>query len=442
MYFYKAIILGFLLVFSLEGKCSEKEKRVIFAKQKLEQFPELFYLLSPVQEFSPDKVHHATLKDYTWSSLIGREFSPEFEKTMASLYNLQLLYDGSVSAYKEFIEFQDAGTKLKFSQFQSLGSYISSARNKISIIEANVIIRDMGKSPRVRELARKECNLIEHDPHFFVNKVLEICPSIIKTYDDLADQDKGLIRRINIYHFGHFAYVEGGPEILSALKKSGNLLDNILTSIRNISDIVEVSACRAHIVPYGSLYLDERIFFILSSALKALEFLKDHTEEETFRFYLNLRKECVGLNPNEVDSDILARMVTLLKMVDSHDGKILRRAFYKLSGDEKRIIRAQLNPLQRLDGSTPTYMPALFNNIIYSLQENGISRAGAVDFVVKYGMVLVSEILESTSYIRKTKQDFVLSFNQAALQALQNPYLLNAKKYRVLEDGTVILLSK
>jgi hypothetical protein len=409
-----------------------------WARQMCKEYPELKLLLASTYQFSPEEVKYNTTQ--SWSEQLNGIKCPEFDKTLTSIVNLHLIFDGSYKSYKDFVS-QQKTNRLSFQNFQFLHKIAINLKERdpevLKRIERILVIHDAGKNNAIRQRA-KQFDIQEPDVHLFLKEVLQICPKIVPTYYALSEEDKLLMRRIDVFHFGHIAHVEGGAEMLQALKTSALLDCTHTLKLRFMIDICEISAYLGHVDNRGSLSLDNHTFQIIEMVICAIEHLKTHTIEESFRYYLNKRAKILGLTLDE-QTAILIKIACLMRILDPVEAKIILETLSTLSIESLKKIQVALSPLILRNERTPTYVPAFLLNLFTAVKES-MPAKDALTYTIKYGIPFVARVQEDFRYRMKGKSASVtLTYNVAAIQIKTNPHKIENTQFEITPTGEVLL---
>ncbi|CAO5682249.1 MAG: hypothetical protein HEEMFOPI_01639 [Holosporales bacterium] len=428
-------LVFFIFIQQIFGVCSNFLDKwdVRWASTILDRYKEVQYLLNPTENFSPEGSYN---KSAPWSQLISGEVCPEFDKTLTSIVNLHLLFDGTNESYKIFTLHQTKN-KLSFESFKYLHNIFQNSQkneNILNLIEKILIIRDAGKNSIIREQAQR-FGIKENDAHYFLREIIETCPELIPTYFNLTDSEKHIVKSIDVFHFGHIAHVEGNFHMLERLKQSSLLLDQEKLFIRFAVDICEISAYLGHIQNCGSLTFDEKTFQIFQDVVGCINYLKTHSSKESLEYYLKKRAKMLVIELN--DTNIISiRVSCLMRICDGSMGKIILDSIESLSKQEKYKIYFEFSPLIDRKERNPTYLPAFLINF-YSRNMLFMDEYEALYHTIKIGLPLVCDIIRSS---REFLKELVsLCFSKAAIQIKE--YTPSCKKisFSIELQGDVFL---
>lgn len=430
------------MAFSINISASARDHKpgsIYWVNEKLHLYPELSWLLQPNHKYSQGISHE---NNKSWSKEISGVNSVEFEKTVTTLLCLELIFDGSKEAYTHFV-LPQTEDKLTYTNFNKLHNFaLSLARSNHTLskqlLEKNIIIRDVGKSDLARDMVKNQCNITDADPHFFIRKVLKNCTKIFPSFFTLSDIQKKVIIETDIFHFGHISHLEGGPEMLSALKKAN--LDKSILDLKLLTDIVETAGCLGHIDNRGSLLFTQKISQITWAVINMLRSLDDKDEKEALKIYIKLRAKWLGFNQNVEEDLVLTKIGTMMRLTSKQQGRILKKAFSNLNSNQRHIIFEQLNPLIYRNEKTPTYMPTILRNfyqkqVINKTTEESLEET--VNIIVPFLATVIKYHRNIIKGLSIEKQP-ILSFNIAANQIHEGFQISSNAKFDI-QNGIVLL---
>lgn len=197
-----------------------------WVSQLLNTYEELHWLADENVRKTEEGI--STTTHDNWSEpLFGKKYD-EFERSIASLVCYQSILNGSDADYVSMTEAQPNAQRLTREAFSCLHSELHDLLNNHPKLTASemqqaikmaLILGDMGKAQTARERA-KVFQVEDPDHDDFITHALNACPQIFPSYQSLPVASQKLIAQASgLAHFGHVAHLEGGPEILSKLKK-------------------------------------------------------------------------------------------------------------------------------------------------------------------------------------------------------------------------------
>jgi hypothetical protein len=429
---------------TLSGNLELTEPHILeWVKSKQHHYPELEWLLD--KEVQATQEAKAQQYAHSWSMQLAGAHHIEFERTLLSMLLLHVILDGSEEAYQWFVKPQPLKGRLSYVSFKELHQFatnvIQGDPTKRQALETNLLLGDMGKTRVARTIAKKH-GIIEPDHDLFLDACLAKCPEIFPSFMALPEAAQSVLKEgAGLVHFGHVAHVEGGPEILKKLKRSKILEKNAKAfDFEILTHICDVSAARGHVDNQGSKVLDENTFRTLQAVRAAILSLATKTEAEALQEYLSIRSQWLGLEGEE--QHVLARVAAMLRLFTPEEGRALTEGFNALSPEKQALIKAQFNPLIDRNEKTPTYMPAVLVNLLDQYQQQGLTRAEAIQATIQKGLVFIVDILH-TYRLNKASIPYsaglTLNFNTLAGQVRDNPALLNQAAWFIDEQGHIMI---
>ncbi len=455
--FFYFFILGFLF-FTFPDMVIANTKNEIpslkvlgsedWVRTKMEKYPELTWLLDTnVQQTQEGKSEPF---QYSWSQKITGQHYPEFERTILSMLCLYLITDGSEEAYQRLTELQPSDNKLTRNSFQRLHEFadhvLQQAPNQLQAVEINLLLGDLGKTQTARQKA-EGFGISEPDHDRFLAACLKECASIFPTFQNLKPEIQSeLTKGAGLIHFGHMTHVEGGPGMLTQLKRSDKLEnDPSGFDLEILTQICDVSAARAHEDNRGSKVLTENTYRALETVKDALRNLSTQSEEETLKYYLAARAEWLGLDRNdEAQQFILARLGAMMRLFSKEEGKALQAGYESISKEQKELLKSELNPLISRDEKTPTYVPAVFVNLLNTYSKQGLGKDKAIQRCLQEGVTFIANVLHqyrNGKANRPYDPTLTLNFNKVAGQVRDHPNLLKDPRFSIDKDGHVEIVA-
>lgn len=370
------------------------------------------------------------------------------------MVNLHLLYGGDSNAYIHLITPQatniDASIeKLSRESFTNLHNFtlsvIKDDPSLLTTVEVLLFLDDWGRTPIAHSHAEK-CGVSENDHHMFIQACLEKCPQIFPSFLALPASCQDLIKSSSgLLHFGHLSHIEGGPEMLTRLKSSG-ILDNNPHGFdfQLLIYICEMSAVYGHIDNRGSKILTDNFFQTIRAIQDTIHNLATHDENDTLKFYLNIRGNWLGLDNENQNTKILARLGALMRLLKPEDGKILTEAYEEISEEQKKIIESELNPCVYRKERTATYMPAVMANLYQAYRAQALSHSESLKKAIQQGATFIAQLLNkyrNNKANRVYDQNIILNFNVVAGKVKTHPELIEKGQYLINEGGIITLTS-
>jgi hypothetical protein len=410
-----------------------------WVKGLMDQYPELNWLLD--EKVAATQEGKAQAHPTSWSYQLKQKQYPEFDRTILSLVNLNLIADGSQEAYDRFTKIQDPKDRLTWEQFQELhalaNKVIKDDPKTFKALAINLLLGDMGKTPHARELA-KVYGIYEPDHDVFLELCLKKCPKIFPTYGTLPIKYKMLLQRINgQVHFGHVTHLEGTPDkMLGKIKKSGIMNERGQPfDFEVLTHLCDVSAALAHVNNQGSLVLTNNVYRTLMAVKATIDELAKKSPDQALKTYINTRAQWVELPTNDDKDVVLVRLACMLRLYDPQSGALLKASWDKLPKEKQDFIIQNFNPLKEYEGKTPTYVPATLINIYNEHSDKG----KALDVILTKALPLVIKIIQDPSY---RTYNMTYNFNKVAGAVKGNLEILNDPKYMIDKAGYVILMNE
>ncbi|UNM06390.1 MAG: hypothetical protein H6925_01325 [Holosporaceae bacterium] len=349
-----------------------------FARSLVGKYEEVNWLL--------DRRVNATLQgekgvpENSWSVQITREKEGngrhciEFERTVHSVLCLHVFNQGGDAAYSWFVQNQKTHplTRKNFDKISALVQEVVS-KYGLDLIETNLILGDLGKTPKARDLAAPH-GVTEGDHDIFLAKCLEHCPDIFPTYVKLGAEQKDIIQKYaGLVHFGHLWHVEGTAiKMLSHLKETGVMKDASDFDFEYVTHICDIAAVLAHVSQNGSLILTDDAFETMEEAMETVRALAGMAPNKALQIYLNLRAKRIGLDgiQDVATRNVLARLAAMMRLRVRDDalGKELLAAWESMPNKEQ--VLQVLDPMSEDTTPTPTYVPAVLENMRNALSKH------------------------------------------------------------------------
>lgn len=318
----------------------------------------------------------------------------QVKRILARLNCLQLLRIGNEVEYQEFIIGQKEPI-LKREEFNALSFIIQS----LSPIEYQTlwVATTIAVSVNARSEAEKKLpnEPLPFDSVEFLAKVMTEAPEtypaaaqLLSKYDESSQVEikRLLDSMFNTAHGRHLMYEEGNLKMLQKMgeKVVTNKFSRCYFEIWFAYWLIDVTGFRGHIDNRGSVYLTHNTYVALSALKNALApFISSSGSEEdkklALRNYLIERARLLGFINKEAQppsqlfaqpsSEILAltKVACMMRFFTPEEGIILKQAMQKLQveipAEDYTKLAQVLNPLTDSPYPTPTYVPALFQNL-------------------------------------------------------------------------------
>ncbi len=440
---------------SLSKQCQlltlSEVKGLEWVKKCTQQYPEILWLADA--EVRKTEEGLATEQSSYSEQLFGQKFI-EFDRTIMTLRCLQLILDGSESAYQEFTMDQPNGAKLSRTSFESLhaqgvdlikSQYANMSELEIlQAMEASLVLGDIGKSGKAREIFNPYgATAPDHDDfHEETMQILDCYPNLCPTFDKLSPLAKNLlVQTANLAHYGHVTHLEGGPGMFSKLKQSG--LSSFAIAFDCFVHICDTAGALGHANNKSSLVYTEETYRAKQAVVSTCQILSNSkkTEVDAYNAYLKIRADWLGLNDQDRIDRALTRMGAMLRLFTPEDGMLLKKAILELDSELQIKILKQLDTKEGKDlERTPTYMPAVLVNLSNNFQL-GITREERISKAVILGLPFLAKVLEKHKHAlfeNKTNSKNPLNFNKAAGIAKERPYAL-LNEFTIDQEGNVCI---
>ncbi len=403
----------------------------------VDHYPEITWLAD--KEVRHTEEGHASLKGSYSEQLFGEKYI-EFDRTLMTLHCLQLILDGSDKAYQKFTAAQPENVRLSRENFRALHTQGKallesgwgglSEKEMVKALETALVLGDMGKSKRARELfAPYGAAAPDHDDfHGEAMRILRKDPSLSPSFSRLpAAAKRLLIETANLAHYGHITHLEGGLEMFASLKGEA-ISDPVMLAFDLFVHTCDVAGALGHVNNQSSIVYNERTYLAIEATGKAIRTLAqpNASEEKAYHTYLNTRAEWLGLDPNDRFDRVLTRIGAMLRLFTPEDGNVLKEAMNALDPETRNHIATQLDVQENV--RTPTYMPAVLVNL-------SLSKA------VTIGLPFIARVLEQHKMLvaeGKIDPEIPLCFNQAAGVAKVDPERLNGE-FQIDKEGNIFL---
>jgi hypothetical protein len=430
-------------------------KGIEWVKECIQQYPEILWLADA--EVRKTEEGQATESSPYSKQLFGQKFI-EFDRTIMTIRCLQLILEGSESAYQEFTADQPSSEKLSRKSFQRLHTQgielIKSqytGMSELEIIqatEASLVLGDIGKSSKAREIFNSYgANAPDHDDfHGEAMQILKRYSSLCPTFGKLTPLAKKLlIQTANLAHYGHVTHLEGGPGMFSKLKQSCLLSSSpIAFAFDFFVHTCDVAGALGHVNNRSSLVYTESSHQAMQAVMAACKILanSEKTEVDAYNAYLKIRAGFLGLNDQDRIDRALTRMGAMLRLFTLEDGIVLKKAVLELDLEQQTKILMQLDTKEGEDlERTPTYMPAVLVNLSNNPQL-GITREERISKAVILGLPFLAKVLEKhkqSLFENNANPKIPLNFNKAAGIAKDRPYALR-NEFNIDQEGNVCII--
>ncbi len=418
----------------------------------VEQYPEILWLAD--ENVRKTEEGQASRTSSYSEQLFNRQYI-EFDRTLMTLHVLRLILDGGDAAYQTFTADQPADVRLSresFSRVHHQGqSLVKSGWGEMSepqiiqTMETALILGDMGKSKRARDLFGPfDAHAPDHDDFYEeMIRLLPENPRLSPSFYRLPPQAKELLAKIaNLAHYGHITHLEGGPSMFDKLRS--NFRDSFSLSFDLFIHACDVAGALGHANPRSSLMFTELTSRAVTATGAAVHVLADpdKTAEDAYRAYVSRRASWLGLNPENRLERVLTRVGAMLRLFTLEEGEVLRQAINELAETEREKVISALE-IQKNDPMvrTPTYMPAVLVNL-FNNPRLGESKAERLKQVVIIGLPLLSKILDQhrKALIHEQADPYIpLNFNRIAGVAKTNPKFFQ-RPFWIDKEGNALLI--
>ncbi|MCI5052678.1 MAG: hypothetical protein MRY21_06040 [Simkaniaceae bacterium] len=460
------VTLGVLFVFSftiaiatdlrphhLHLKYTEYQQNLSWVKDLLTSYKELSWFSD--KEMLVTEENQASNSSDAWSQRLFGERSIEFDRTIMSMLSMRTILDGKYEDYLEFVAHQKEDARLNWQSFQNLQteiraivrSYPGLNENEVrKAIEASIIINDLGKLDRIRQVARPYGEF-PHDHNEFACKAMQLCPHIFPLWQSLsAEQQKLIVSMSGLAPYGRITHLEGSAGMFKQLKNSPILTDKpIAFEIGFFVHICDVAGALGHVDQRSSLVYDENTHKALSCVKMACLSLKEGDESAAYASYLTQRASWLGLDGDSPLHQVLARIGAMLRLFTPDEGKMLKEAFLKLAPEALADIVEEFNGIREpLDALAPTDISTLLANL-YNNYHLGDHHKERLTQTIHIGLPFISQVIkEHRKGVSKRKIDasMPLNFHEIARIAKESPRELIDHKFTISKTGEVHLKGK
>lgn len=434
-------------------------KGKLWVKECVKQHPEILCLAD--RDVRKTEEGQATLKGSYSKQLFGQKYI-EFDRTIMTIYCLQLILDGSDKAYETFTEAQSASVKLSKESFNTLHlqgqSLLKSKWEGLSelqmaqAMETALVLGDIGKSEKARALFKPyKIEAPDHDDfHGEVMQVLKTHPEMCPSFARLpAAAKKLLVETANLAHYGHITHLEGGTEMFTGLKKNSRVLkDFTMLSFDLFVHTCDVAGALGHVDNQSSLVYTEPSHLAMQAMGDALKILSKpkKMEIDAYNAYLKVCASWLGLSSTDKYDRVLARIGAMLRLFTAEEGRVLKKAMLDLDSNtrDKIALALDIKEKESLNLRTPTYIPAVLVNLSKN-SELGTSKEKRLVKAITIGLPFIARILEQHKKLvvsGKIDPKIPLCFNVAAGIAKKSPNLLSGKFKIDQKNGNVLPVTK
>lgn len=450
-YAYASDKTSFKATKQLQPVTSSAVKGVDWVNLCIDQYPEILWLAD--ENVRKTEEGRVSLQVAYSEQLFGKKFI-EFDRTIMTLHCLALILDGSEQAYQEFTKAQPEDAKLSrksFNQLHAQGAYLLrsmpqlSESEMIQAMEASLVLGDIGKSEKAREIFKPYgAKAPDHDDfHEEVMQILQKHPELCPTFNRLSLAGKKLLSETaNLAHYGHVTHLEGGPSMFSKLKQSNLPISSpVALAFDFFVHTCDVAGALGHVNNQSSLIYTESSHLAMQAVSESCKVLTSphKTEIDAYNAYLAIRAGWLGLNADDRIDRALTRMGAMLRLFTPEEGAVLKQAILKLPSDVRIKIIEQLDIRKGEElARTPTYMPAVLVNLANN-PTLGSSKEERISQAVILGLPFIARVLETHKQhlaLLEADSAIPLNFNKAAGIAKTNPSALNGK-YTIDTEGNV-----
>ena len=431
-----------------------KAESIEWVQKCVRQYPEILWLADAAVRKTEEGI--ASAKSPYSEQLFSQKFI-EFDRTLMTLRCLQLIVDGSESAYEKFTAHQVNDVKLSRPSFEKLhlqGINLIKSKCKglselemMQALETALILGDIGKSEKARSIFRAYgASAPDHDDfHAEVMQILNEYPELSPTFNQLpGGAKKLLIQTANLAHYGHIAHVEGGPSMFSKLKQCLSFNPAASLDFDFFVHSCDVAGALGHVNNQSSLMYTELTHRALQAVYEACKVLTEplKTEKDAYDAYLKIRGDWLNLDTQVQLDRILIRVGTMLRLFTAKEGLLLRESMLKLEFEEQVKIFRQFDlKVNKEFDRTPTYMPA----VLINLSNNptlGASREERISQALLLGLPFLAKVLakhQQNLAENRAEPKIPLNFNRVAAVAKELPQKL-MNEFTIDKEGNVCCL--
>ncbi|WP_281646966.1 hypothetical protein [Parendozoicomonas sp. Alg238-R29] len=343
----------------------------------------------------------------------------EVPRALSRLYNLQLLRSGTEKDYRAFVAPQLSGEQLflSYESFQKISAEFKKLdEESLETLKAAAIIHAVALSPRARERADVILKNIPSDSSQFLTQTAEHAASIyplarqvISKYPGAEEKFKAIFLPDSNLH--HMLYGEGSQAMFKNFRRLACISDcEEKRKLWILHWIVHISGSQGHIVPKGSIYLDQHTYTALGELFNVMATYSNNPDAPVeLKEYIAARTRSLGIETTDDNSNAIGLLAALSRVYTPDQGKNLIQGFKQLSQeDQARWIKYSDKQFSIQPVAAPTYIPALL--------ANGFKMAG-IARTVSTMLPLILNTLEEVDDLRELEMmtsDTPLSFRELA----------------------------
>jgi hypothetical protein len=364
----------------------------------------------------------------------------EVRRSLTRLNCLNLLVEGSERAYLAFVAHQPHATALSRDSFGRLAKIIVSlSPTARSVIEASCVV---AISEEALQAARSHSpqTSFSSDSEKFLSQVVTSCPSILPIWSELSAPARILLPAAYPAdtHARHMLYTEGGNNmfaVLRALVASGELTDEQF-GVWQGRWIANIAGFRGHEDPQGSIYFNEHTAQALFLLFAELEHLRADPKHDVLQAYLAGRARVLGIDRGLY----LAHLASMMRLYTPIDAQALKDWFAQLPTDKQMRLEESYAVHRSSLAVTPTYEPALLDN----LQALGCTSGESANLhsgLVQEAQALYSSAIQTGRVVKSTPLCFRELAFAGTLQTILNASRDTVKRptLRLRDDGMCVL---
>jgi len=217
-------------------------------------------------------------------------------------------------------------------------------------------------SVNAKELATAKKIKYSLDSEKFLTDTIRQCPEIYPVLQSLDQDAQQLMPSVFMEntHARHMLYTEGGNNMFATLRagiKSGTLSKEQY-ALWFSRWVINIAGFRGHEETQGSIYLTQSTATSIIALKQELDKLWDNPNYDVLAGYLAIRAQWL-----QVPNIFLAHIGALMRLHTPEEGMALKTWFNKLSAEQQRVHEASFNTLRYVTQVTPTYEPAVLDNL-------------------------------------------------------------------------------
>jgi hypothetical protein len=350
-----------------------------------------------------------------------------------------LFLDGKYEDYLEFVSMQPKDRKLLWSDFLAIQAELNDWIVQHGIIQASSWKQLIPVAVfLLEEIGNKNLNSFGLEQSF--ESFNSECELIAPEYKELSKDLK-----LFVYHASSIQYLDsilrldGGPEILSHLKKSLiQIKDPIFLDFVFTTYLLKLAA--EPLQCGRGLDYDHHIY---QACIKVKNFCREllsKSEEEVYYNYLSVRAEWLGLDPASPLHCVLTRIGGMLLLYSPEEGKILKESLLKLVPEDLALVMEEFSITKK---EKNFILPLSIPTVLFNLVTNSSLGEGAkerLEKTVQIGVPFLAKVLKQQRELvlkNQLETKVPLKLDSIAKIAQEDPKKLINFQFQVNSNGTI-----